>query len=208
MKRRLLITLVASLLGAGHQAHAQTNQETAATYKLQIQDTLLFSVREDPIANGTSEPLRVNALGEVHFPVSRGFDEHITLKVAGKTVDQVNFEIKALLNVDYYQEATVFLKLVDQQRRAGEVLFFGAVRGNILALPPGEPKTIFEGTYQVGLGEFANLKKVRLYRVDPKTGERITKVINLEAIKEGDRSQDIPLQDGDRVEVPEKKIVF
>ena len=184
---------------------AQTNE---SVYRLQVQDTLLFRVKEDPVRGGEAEPLRVNALGEAHFPISRGFEDRITLKVAGKTLDQVGFELKGLLDAEYYQDATVEVKLLEQQRRAGEVLFFGAVRSNVLPLAPGESKTIFEGAYQVGLSEFANLKKVKLYRVDPQTGERTTQTINLEAIKDGDRQQDVTLRDGDRVEIPEKKIVF
>ena len=73
---------------------------------------------------------------------------------------------------------------------------------------PGETKTVFEGVYQVGLSEFANLKKVKLNRLNPQTKETESRVIDLEAVRKGDRAKDVPLQDGDRVEVPEKSIVF
>ena len=92
-------------------------------------------------------------------------------------------------------------------QRLGMVMFYGAVRGNFLQLGLGEQKTLFEGVYQVGVSEFSNLKKVKLNRVDPVSGKTEIKIINVEKVKQGDRSEDILLQDGDRIEVPEKTII-
>lgn len=178
------------------------------TYQLNVQDKLVFRIHEDPMKGPAPEEISVTPQGELNFRVTRGSDEMITINARGKTLAQVRQELKARLEADYYHTATAELKLKEQSRRAGQVLFFGAVRNNLLPLVPGEPKTIFEGVYQVGVNEFANLKKVKLSRVDPKTGKPETTIINLEAIKKGDRTQDVQLQDGDRIEIPEKSIVF
>ena len=177
-------------------------------YRLNLQDKLLFSVVEDPINGSAPEEIYVNALGEIHPRISRGFAESLSIDARGKTLAEVRLELKALLEASYYQKATVELRLVEQTKKSGQVLFFGAVRANFLSLPAGEKRTIFEGVYQVGVSEFANLKKVKLSRVNPATGKVESQTIDLEAIKKGNRALDVPLQDGDRVEVSEKKIVF
>jgi len=196
----------------GLAARSQTNSPAPAgaedSYLLNLQDKLIFSVQEDPVTAAAPEELFVNAQNVLHFRVSRGSDEMLTVNVRGKTLAQAKQEIKARLDADYYQNATIDLKLKEQTRRAGQVLFLGAVRGNVLPLIPDEPRTIFEGVFQVGVNEYANLKKVKLNRVNPQTGKSQTYVINLDAIKKGDRAQDMILQDGDRIEVPEKSIVF
>ena len=211
--RWVALAVIGLFFGLGGVAgRSQTNAPTTVgaedSYPLNLQDKLLFSIQEDPISSATPEELYVNAQSELHFRVSRGADEMLTINVRGKTLAQVKKELKAKLDADYYQSATIDLKLKEQTRRAGQVLFLGAVRGNVLPLAPGETKTIFEGVYQVGVNEYANLKKVKLNRVNSQTGKSETYVINLEAIKKGDRAQDMPLQDGDRIEVPEKSIVF
>ena len=177
-------------------------------YQLNLQDKLLFSVVEDPVQTAAPDELYVNALGEIHARICRGFDDVLTLRVKGKTLRQVKAELKEKLEAEYYYQATVELRLIDQTRKGGQVLFFGAVRSNFLPLLPGEPRTIFEGVYQVGVSEFANLRKVKLTRVNPATGKPESRTIDLEAIKKGARAEDVRLEDGDRIEVPEKKIVF
>lgn len=191
---------------------AQSNSVSSAladeTPQLGPQDKLFYSIQEDPVKAGLPDEVYVNAQGDIHFRVSRGGEDTLTINVQGKTLAAVQLELKGKLEADYYHRATVDLKLKEQTRRVGQVLFTGSVRGNFIQLLPGETKTIFEGAYQVGLSEFANLKKVKLHRRNPQTQETESRVIDLEAIRKGDRSKDVQLQDGDRIEVPEKSIVF
>lgn len=176
--------------------------------ELNPQDKLFFSIREDPIRGAAPEEVHVNAQGDLQFRVSRGADDTVTINVRNKTLAAVERELKAKLEADYYQKVTIELRVKEQTKKVGQVLFTGAVRGNFIQLLPGETKTLFEGVYQVGISEFANLKKVKLNRVNPQTRETESRVIDLESVRKGDRSKDVSLQDGDRVEVPEKSIVF
>jgi len=139
--------------------------------------------------------------------VSRGSDIAFTLVVKGKTVEEVRREIKEKLDADYYHNAQVKLELREIAARPGQVIFIGkGTRGNILLLQPGEEKRIFEAVYQVGVTEWANLRKVKLTRVDPATQKTETKIIDLEEIKKGNRTNNIILRDGDIIDVPEKAI--
>jgi hypothetical protein len=179
-------------------------------YRLTHMDKLSFSIAEDPVKSSESEIVYVNAqYGLVGVRVSRGSaDEVLSINVKDKTLGQVKREIKELLDKDYYYDCKVQLSLHDRTRKTGQVLFYGAgARVNFIPLSPGEDKTLFEGVMQAGVSEFANLKKVKLNRVDPSTGKPTTTEYNVEAIKK-DRNLDILLQDEDRIEIPEKKIIF
>ena len=211
MLKQILLLLALGAVGMARlPAQSNTVSSTIADDSPQLnpQDKLLYSIQEDPVRAATPEEAYVNAQGEIHFHVSRGADETLTINVQGKTLAAVQRELKGRLEAEYYHRATLDLKLKEQARRVGQVLFTGAVRGNFIQLLPGETKTIFEGVYQVGLSEFANLRKVKLNRRNPQTQETEKLIIDLEAIRKGDRSKDDPLQDGDRVEVPEKSVVF
>jgi hypothetical protein len=78
----------------------------------------------------------------------------------------------------------------------------------MLQLVPGEEKRIFEAVFQVGVNEFANLKKVKLTRVDQTTQKTTTQIIDLEEIKKGVRTNNVILQNGDIIDVPERGFVI
>jgi protein involved in polysaccharide export with SLBB domain len=211
MKNPLLL-LVGMLLWPGNAPAQPVPNPTGGSaletsHPLRPGDKLLYAVREDPVAGAGAEELVVNALGEATFRVSRGAAAAITLPVAGRTLVQVKAELQTRLLADYYHVATIDLRLKETTQAAGKILFSGAVRANIVPLQPGEQKTLFEALLQVGTTEFANLRKVRLSRVDPRTGAEGAWVFDAEAIRK-DRSRDVLLQDGDRLDVPEKTINF
>lgn len=214
MKLPLLIVFLAFLASSNQDAFCQTNTNkppvltVPESYLLRPQDKLVFRLEEDPVRATEAETLIVSALGQIYFPISRGFDERISIEASGKTVAQVEVEIRGKLEENYYQKATVKLALVDQSRRFGQALFMGAVRGPV-PLTPGENVTLAEAIVRLGYSEFANLKKVEVYRLDAKTKKEYpADVIDVDAILKGNRSKDIPLQDGDRIVVPEKKFLF
>ena len=167
-------------------------------------DKLSFRIQEDPV-RGAPEQVSVTALYELHFPISRGAPDMISIQVKGKTLLQVRQELKAALDADYYRNATVELKLLDRSQKGGQILFYGSVRTYTIPLAPGEQKTLLEGVLQAGPTEWANLKRVELQRIDPGTQKPEIKVIDVEAIKNGDRKNDLLLQDGDRIKIPEVK---
>lgn len=182
---------------------------TAATYLLNPQDKLIFNIDEDPSKTGEPEVISVNAIGEATFRITRGSDLAINLMVRGKTLEAVKKELKEKLDKEYYQNASVRLELKETSPRYGQVLFIGkGSRGNMLQLVPGEEKRIFEAVFQVGVNEFANLKKVKLTRVDQTTQKTTTQIIDLEEIKKGVRTNNVILQNGDIIDVPERGFVI
>jgi protein involved in polysaccharide export with SLBB domain len=196
--------------GAAAASANDTDKDVARAYKLQPGDRVLYRVLQDPVRATDPETLGVNALGEIHFPISRGSATVVTVGVRARTLDDVRGELKRRLDADYYYDAEVELKLLDRTVRTGQVLVYGrGVRGGAIVLAAGEQKTLFEAILHAGPTEFANLRKVRLHRVDPATQESRSEVIDVEEIKRtGSRLKDVVLQDGDRIEVPEKGVVF
>lgn len=85
----------------------------------------------------------------------------------------------------------------------GKAQIYGGMNATI-SLERGKPVWVSDAILSGGRNEMANLKKVTIHRRDS------TKVVlNVDKIlKENDRSGDLQLMDGDRVEVPERKITF
>ena len=176
-------------------------QVVSAGYQLNPMDKLAVSIAQDPVAGRPIE-LSVSPLGDLIVPVSRCCEESVLLAVKGKTVEEVEKALKAKLETDFYQTATVQVRVIDPTRRKGQVLLRGAVRATSVQLDSGKPKTLWEALTEVGTSEFANLKKVKLDRVGPDGKSQLT-THDIDAVDKGDRSKDIELRDGDRVTVPE-----
>lgn len=185
-------------------------QESGSGYvaRLRPHDTVSFRVLEDPEQKGPQQ-LVVSAAGKLRFPVSQGSTESLNLDAANKTIEEIKAEVKEALDKDFYKNATVDLEPVQLQGpENAKVIFLGEVKRPNYEFDPTKPKSLFEAVVEIGYSEFANLKKVKIDRVDPKTGERKEIIVNLEDVKKGKRDRDVFLQDQDRVTVPEKKIMF
>ena len=180
-----------------------------AAYQLNPMDKLTVHVEQDPVPGRPVEVV-VSSLFNLEIPVSRCCERTVSINVRGKTVAEVQAELKNKLEDQFYKTATVQLRLIDRDlsRRVGQVWLRGAVRGNVVALEAGKRKTLWEVLTQVGTTEFARLSRVRVERVDPVTGETKAFFVNIEAVNKGDRSQDVELQDGDRITVSEKWFNF
>ncbi len=177
------------------------------TYILGQQDKIGYHIDEDPVKANDFLVLTVSAIGEVYFPVSVSFqDTQIPIVAKGKTLAQVQAELKTKLEAEYYNKATVRLRLLDPNRKAGQVIFTGETRG-ILSLPPGETKSLSQALVQLGYSEFANLKKVEVSRADPSNNGKPAApiIVDIDAVlNKNDRSKDLILQDGDYVKVSQK----
>jgi protein involved in polysaccharide export with SLBB domain len=171
-------------------------------YQLNAMDKVSVTVAQDPVAGKPAE-VSVSPLGDLTVPVSRCCEDAITVNVRGKSVEDVEKEIREKLEKEFYEKATVQLRVIDATRRRGQVLLTGAVRSNSVQLDPGRPKTLWEALTEAGVSDFANLKKVKVDRV----GKGVT-IYDVDAVKKGDRSKDVELQDGDRITVPEKAFNF
>ncbi len=166
-------------------------------HKLNRGDQLSYRVQEDRDDNIST--LTVDDSGEVLLPLPG-----CRVKAAGKSTNQLRADIKSLLEHEYYYHATVDLGLTRAAARAsrGRVYVSGAVKqtGSV-ELPLDAPLTASEAIYQMGGPvDFSNLKKARVMR---KGGPERGIPVNIKAVEEGKLDQDIVLQQGDRVIVPE-----
>lgn len=202
------ITLLLALQFAAVSLSAQEGTNAVAAVKLEKHDKVLYRVEEDPSSG--SKVVGISALGKAQVPVSMAFEDTVvTVDAAGKTLDELAEAIKAQLEGKYYKKATVKLTLVDKAQKIGQAIFMGETRG-VVQIVPGEEITVATAIAKLGSSEFANLKKVELFRVDKSTGKQLDKqIIDVETVlKKGDRTKDVILQDEDRVNVPEKKFLF
>jgi protein involved in polysaccharide export with SLBB domain len=172
-------------------------------------DKILFSIKEDPKPGPATEAV-VFPRGDFSVPVSAAFQTpQITLNVKGKTLSQLQAELKTKLEKDYYKVATVRLELKDRAARPSRVTFSGAIKGSgILQFNEGEKKQLYDALMEVQPSEFANLSKVKISRVNPKTGQREMKEYNMSDVAKSKKGAVDPyLENGDRIEVPEKGLV-
>lgn len=195
---------------------SKTNLVDAETRELKPGDEFSFRVDEDP--GKSPEPMRVVAteLGDAYFRVSRISDTSVAVNVRGKRLDDIRREVREKLEKDYYQKASITLNLVGigglnpaSSSSLGKVIFFGEMKG-MLPLPEGEKMTLSEAVLRLGGGTpFANLKRVKVSRKDSKTGKTKVMVVNVDSVLHDNKnSEDIELQDGDRVEVLAKSFNF
>jgi protein involved in polysaccharide export with SLBB domain len=206
---------------AGTNAPAAKDTSTvkminAADRDFKPRDIFRFSVKEDPSPSQASLEAVVTDAGEVHFAVSGQYSEYVTVDVRGKKLADIRAEVKRLMDEKYYQNATITLDLASINVNAAiagatgvaKARVFGELSGTI-PLVEGEENWLSDAIISLGRNEMANLKKVKLQRKDPVTGANKTVEVNVDKIlKTNARNLDIKLQDGDRIEVPAKTILF
>lgn len=210
MKMRLFLLGLLLLAVTGLQAQNQSQTATNASLKLDVMDKVRFRVEEDPSTGSKVEA--VGPLGKLTLPVSMGFEDPvITVDAKGLTLEELSEAIRKELEGKYYKKATIKLSIVDKTQKVGQALFIGECRG-VMPLPPNEEVLLSTALIKLGYSEFANLRKVEVYREDKITGNKQdAMVFDMEAvIKKGDRTKnkDLVLQDGDRVNVREKTLLF
>jgi protein involved in polysaccharide export with SLBB domain len=205
-------TNIADIVAERARPKVQTNEVGGLSdaYQLVPKDQVLFRIGEDQNESKFNTPqlLEVTSQKQVHFPVTRGMGETISITVTGKTLGTVREEIQKSLEAQYYKKATVRLTLYDQSKSYGVVWFRGEVQGKY-ELKPGAATTLSEALMELRPGDFANLKKVKVDRFDPITQQNKSVVVNVkEILDRGTRTQDWKLEDGDRIYVPPKGINF
>jgi polysaccharide export outer membrane protein len=160
-------------------------------------DYISFRVVED--RDNESQRLRVNDNGELEVP-------YVGLVSAqGRTCKDLAFNIKNLLEKEYYYHATVILA-VDRisEKSRGRIYVYGSVRAQgPQEIPPDESYTVSKAVIRAGgFGDFANKRKVKVTR---KNGHDFT--IDLKrVIEEGHTEEDLALQPDDQIYVPQRLI--
>ena len=179
-----------------------------ATYKLRAGDTVSFQILEDRIWNALDvpKPLVVTDSGELDVPyIGR-------VMAVDKTSKQLADEIKAALEKDYYQKATVVLSLNVANRLLGRVYIWGQVHSQgALEMQMNENLTAGQAVLKAGgFADFANKSKVQVVRgAAGANGAKQTFDLDMEQILEkGHTEKDLVLQPGDLIIVPSRLINF
>jgi polysaccharide export outer membrane protein len=170
--------------------------------KLGNGDTVSYRVveeRKDPI------PLTVTDSGEMEVPyIGR-------VQAAGKTCKELAFEIKPLLEKDYFYHATVIVGLYTLSNKPrGKVYLMGQVHSQgAMEIPSDEVLTVSKVILRAGgLADFANRRKVKLVRQTP-DGKTQTTIVDLEAVLDkGHMDKDPVVQPNDLIVVPERLVNF
>jgi len=202
----------------------------AENRELKPHDVLGFLIDQDPSVveavrgnggAGDAETIFVTDAGEATFRVTRTSPISVKLGVAGKKLEAVRRELKALLDAEYYQDCSFRLDLkainstsaMMESASAGRVVLFG--NGGLSGtFPVVEGRKLMLSDVIISAGgksgnEYANLKRVKVRRFDPVSKKETVIEANVaNIIEKGDRNADIELKDGDRVEVPARAIIF
>jgi protein involved in polysaccharide export with SLBB domain len=235
MKRRLKITFpnnfaaaIAGLLlfatGILHAADADTdanspdsvmvtNQLASTTtnranvlddkYVLTIGDQLSYQVIEDE-----DEPkiLVVTDSGELQVPYLGRYP------AAGKTCKQLAADLKMELQKEYYRQATVVIAVNSKPKSRGKIYLVGAVHSpGPQEISGDEELTVSRAILRAGsFTDFADQKNVRVTRgtgVGP-NGKKTFTVNVTKVFEKGKTEDDLALQPGDLIFVPERMIRF
>lgn len=133
------------------------------------------------------------------------------LRAEGKTPRQLAFEIKSLLERDYYHNATVILAIdMEGQRSPGIIYVTGMVGApGPMPIPPNETFTVSKAILRAGgFATFANQRRVRLTRTMA-DGETKVQTIDVKEIIEKARPDlDVEVLPNDLILVPERLINF
>lgn len=131
--------------------------------------------------------------------------------VDGISTDDLAKRIKQGLEKDFFQVATVYVT-VDQmaQAQANSVIYLlGLVgRPGPMLLPQDEKFTVMKAIIASGgCGQFANCAKVELIRYG-RNGKKYKTFVNVERIMQGFFEEDVAVQNGDWIIMPEKIFSF
>lgn len=177
----------------------------AQNYVLQPGDVLSVEVIEDGSLN---RDVLVLPDGNITFPFAG------TVQAAGRTLSQVQANLRTALAPNFATTPTVFVSL-DTLAAQGEIatgdLISVYVIGEVNA--PGR-KEVEEGiTFLQALAEtggftpFAAKRRVQLRRADPATGQEYIYRFDYRAVGDGARiSGNSTLRDGDVILVPERRL--
>ncbi|MBU3664533.1 MAG: hypothetical protein FGM15_01455 [Chthoniobacterales bacterium] len=165
-------------------------------------DVVNFRIVED---RDPAVSLQVTDSGDIEVPyIGR-------VRAAGKTPRALAYEVKSLLERDYYHNATVIIGLdMEGQRSPGRIYVTGAVNGaGPQDIPPNERFTVSKAILRAGgFADFSNQRKVKLTRTRP-DGFTETMIVDVKQIIDKGRPElDVEVQPNDLIVVPERMINF
>ena len=238
-KRTVLASLLIFLASVSNSARAQSQaaggdgaalsslngnrvaipQATTAQSFSTVAMTTSMEVLNDSAKLGVGDKVSYRVVEEKHEPITLTVTDSGEMEVPligrvpalNKSCKQLAYEIKPLLEKEYFYSATVIVGLDSLSTKSrGKVYLTGQVRTQgALDLMPDEEMTVSKAILRAGgLADFANRRKVKIVRKKP-TGETETIVVDLAAvIDKGKLDKDPVLEPGDMIVVPERLINF
>lgn len=184
-----------------------TSATAQGNYRITPGDTLAIEVLEDASLNRS---LLVLPDGTINFPFAG------TLQAGGRTAGEVQGAIASAISSNFTTQPTVFVTVASVFTRAPtggtgrstiDIYFTGEV-GAPGIKPMARGTTFLQAIAQSGgFTNFAATKRVQLRRTDRKTGKSSVYTINYRALSNGaELANDIVLQDGDVILVPERRL--
>lgn len=203
MKLLQLMSMVAVFVAAALTASAQSD------YRIRPGDSLSIEVLED---NSLNRNVLVLPDGRFSFPFAG------TLAASGRTIGEVEASIRGAIAGNFTVDPTVFVavtpaQVVPRARGAAapaptvDIFFVGEVNAaGAKAMTPGT--TFLQAIASSGgFTNFAATKRIQLRRTDPATGMQSVYEINYRALSDGAvMENDFPLQDGDVILAPERRL--
>jgi len=164
----------------------------------------------------------VTDTGEIDFPyVGR-------VKVEGETCHQIAIELKRLLEVDYYKQATVIVGLdviADRDKGKDAKHEMAWIVGQVHQVGPQElsktqPMTVSQIIMRAGgFGDFADQKRVKVIHRSalapepsadavPEANAQDMEIVDVKAVFDGQSSVDPVVQPNDYIIVPKRLVNF
>ncbi len=155
--------------------------------------------QKDPIV------LTISDSGELDMPlVGR-------VTAAGKTCKELAYELKPMLEKEYFYHATVIIGVETYSTHPqGKVYLMGQVqRQGAIEIPANEVMTVSKAILLVGgLADFADRRKVKLVRKKPDGTSETTIVDLVEILDRGHSDRDPAVQAEDMIIVPQRLVNF
>lgn len=181
------------------------------TRKLGVGDRLSFRVVQE---REEAKPLEVTDMGEVEFPLIG------RVKAANKTLKQLAYEVKQLMDREFYYNSTVLIGLDRSSKFRGRIYVIGNVAGvGPQDIPADEVFTVSKAILRAGgFGDFADQRKVKLIRKGAPASDSLQQkedvkkdevIVDCKAIFKGDpNAVDPVVQPDDMIVVPQRLINF
>jgi protein involved in polysaccharide export with SLBB domain len=172
-------------------------------YRLAIGDQLSFQIIEDE-----DDPVHlvVTDSGDLQVPYIGRYP------AVGKTCKELALALKVELEKEYYKQATVIIAVDLKPESRGKIYLVGAVRDpGPEDISSDEALTVSKAILRAGgFTDYADQKNVKVTRsTGTGHGDEKTFIVNVSQIFEkGNNEDDLTLQPGDLIFVPERMIRF
>jgi len=177
-------------------------------YRLVMGDQLSFRILEDKEVEGKSDPvmLAVTDSGDVQVPYIGRYP------AVGKTSKELALALKTELEKDYYKKATVIVAVDSKPRSRGKIYLAGQIGApGPQDISSDETLTLSKAILRAGgLNRNSKGTAVQITRsTGPARGDETKIIVDVtKIIKDGDTKNDVVLQPGDLIFVPDRLFQF